>query len=93
VLALDAVDREPAREAIEGAGELDRLGEAEGVRRALRQRRGDRLGERVEPVDRARRRARADGVDDDHRVGARPLLDQPHRLALVRADTRGNLVE
>ena len=62
------------------------------MRGALRQRRRDRLGERVEAVDGAGRRARADGVDDDHRVGARPLLDQPDRLALVRAHARGDLV-
>ena len=87
-LALDAVDGQPRGRAPERARELERLGEADSVRRAADAPRDRR--ERVEAVDRPRRCARADGVDHDHLVGALPAR-RAGRSARPRARrTRGS---
>ena len=63
--ALDAEDHEPRGQAAERAAELDRLGEAEPVRRGRAERGRQRIGVRRRGGGRARRRARADRVDHD----------------------------
>ncbi len=87
--ALDRVDLEPARQAVQRSRQLDGVRDAEGMRRGAHaaHRQGPRPG--VEAPDGARRCARLRGVDDDDVLGALPRRPRaPSRLRPARAPRR-----
>ncbi len=85
-LRLDPVEDDPAGQPSERPRQLDRLADAQRVRRRRGHRRRDRLGRRVDPMDGAGGRARADRVDEQRLVGAVERLDQRDRLPLQGPD-------
>ena len=85
VRALDGVDLQPRGQAAERAGELDGVGDPEGVRRGARsagrqRRRGARRSGGPCPGGAPER----GGVDDDDVLGAGPQVEQPRRVVGAR---------
>jgi glyoxylase-like metal-dependent hydrolase (beta-lactamase superfamily II) len=79
--ALDPVELQALGQPSEAAAQLDRLGDAEVVRRGAKQRGRQGACASVEAMDRSRRGARADGVNEDHLALALPRIEQARRLA------------
>jgi hypothetical protein len=78
--AFDSVDDETFREPLEGARQLNRLREAQVMRRGSREIPRHLLHCGIEAVDSAGDRARGDGIDEPDRFRAVPGVDERCRL-------------
>ena len=73
--ALDSVHDDLLRQTSERPRELDRLGDTDRVTRGAPERQRDRIGCRVEAVNRSCHFARAHGVHEYDRIGVAPELE------------------